>query len=414
MSISIGQEVGVTPVQLATMVSTIANGGVYMPPHILLASTDAMKGDPRLQPAAFHPANRLPDTLPPGAHRVIKEMTAAKMREMMRGIVVEGTGKAAALNGYSSGGKTGTANKIDVATHTYSHTKLVASFAGMAPVSNPAITVAVVIDTPMVGSKYGAAVSAPVFAEVAQEVLEYLGVPHDQPLKSKSEMLLAQANPEDSIDGAADDNGANLSAMFADVNDLPADDPLRQAASGSSAVPAAAVATPGAAPGLPRVPESLSAKALAAFHAQGNTTLLPTEVSGNVALAGVPVRPVVQTRADGGVVVDDARRVAVPAFTGEGLRAERLGCGCNRSAAGSRGSRFRPRGRWFRREPRSWCASRDRAVCRRSRHTHKAGCPISACRFCGERWDASRSDQCISVGRTTLARGRTLRIYVGA
>jgi len=61
---------------------------------------------------------------------------------------------------------------------------------------------------------------------------------------------------------------------------------------------------------------------LAAFHAQGNTTsLLPTEVPGNVALAGVPVRPVVQTRADGGVVVDDARRVAVPAFTGEGLRA---------------------------------------------------------------------------------------------
>jgi cell division protein FtsI (penicillin-binding protein 3) len=321
MSISIGQEVGVTPVQLATMVSTIANGGVYMPPHILLASTDAMKGDPRLQPAAFHPANRLPDTLPQGAHRVIKEMTAAKMREMMRGIVVEGTGKAAALNGYSSGGKTGTANKIDVATHTYSHTKLVASFAGMAPVSNPAITVAVVIDTPMVGSKYGAAVSAPVFAEVAQEVLEYLGVPHDQPLKSKSEMLLAQANPEDSIDGASDGNGADLSAMFADVNDLPADDPLRQAASGSGSASAPA-AVQAALPGLPRVPESLSANALAAFHAQGNTTsLLPTEVPGNVALASVPVRPAVQTRADGGVVVDDARRVAVPAFTGEGLRA---------------------------------------------------------------------------------------------
>ena len=68
-----------------------------------------------------------------------------------------------------SGGKTGTAQKIDVKTHTYSHTQLVASFAGMAPVSNPAITVAVVIDTPTVGSLYGAAVSAPVFAQVAQE-----------------------------------------------------------------------------------------------------------------------------------------------------------------------------------------------------------------------------------------------------
>ena len=125
-----------TPIQLVTMVSTIANGGVYMPPHVLLQSTDEMKGDPRLQPAAFHPENQLPATLPDGAHRVITELTAAKMRSMMQGIVVEGTGKAAALNGYSSGGKTGTAQKIDPATHTYSHTKLVASFAGFAPVSS--------------------------------------------------------------------------------------------------------------------------------------------------------------------------------------------------------------------------------------------------------------------------------------
>ncbi len=130
LSMAIGQEVGVTPVQLVTMVSTIANGGVYMPPHILLQSTDQMKGDPRLQAAAFRPANQLPSTLPDGAHRVIKEITSAKMRMMMQGIVVEGTGRKGALNGYSAGGKTGTAQKIDVVTHTYSHTKLVASFAG--------------------------------------------------------------------------------------------------------------------------------------------------------------------------------------------------------------------------------------------------------------------------------------------
>ena len=99
---------------------------------------------------------------------MIKELTAAKMRAMMQGIVMEGTGKAAQLNGYSAGGKTGTANKVDLATHTYSHTKLVASFAGFAPVSNPAISVAVVIDTPTVGTRYGAEPSAPGFAEVAQ------------------------------------------------------------------------------------------------------------------------------------------------------------------------------------------------------------------------------------------------------
>ena len=64
------------------------------------------------------------------------------------------------MNGYSAGGKTGTAQKVDPATHTYSHTKLVASFAGFAPVSYPAISVAVVIDTPTVGSRYGAEASA--------------------------------------------------------------------------------------------------------------------------------------------------------------------------------------------------------------------------------------------------------------
>src|ERR1017187_7293524 len=231
LSLAIGQEIGVTPVQLVTMVSTIANGGVYLPPHILLESTDDMKGNPRLQPAAFRPVNQLPVTLPDGAHRVIKELTAAKMRSMMQGIVLEGTGKAAQLNGYSSGGKTGTAQKIDPATHTYSHTQLVASFAGFAPVSSPAISIAVVIDTPTVGSRYGATVSAPVFQEVAQQVLEYLGVPHDQPLKTTKQMLATAPNE---IDDGPSENIGDLNAMFDEINNLPADDPLR-ASSGNVA-----------------------------------------------------------------------------------------------------------------------------------------------------------------------------------
>jgi cell division protein FtsI (penicillin-binding protein 3) len=103
------------------------------------------------------------------------------MRKMMEGVVLYGTGKAAQLNGYSSGGKTGTAQKIDPATHTYSKTMHVASFAGIAPVNNPVIAVAVVLDNPKGGgiSYYGGAASAPVFTQVAQETLEYLGVPHD-------------------------------------------------------------------------------------------------------------------------------------------------------------------------------------------------------------------------------------------
>ena len=314
MSLAIGQEVGVTPVQLAAMVSTIANGGIYMPPHILLQSTDKMKGDASLQPAAFHPANQLPAVLPDGSRRVIKELTSAKMREMMRGIVVEGTGKAAALNGYSAGGKTGTANKIDVHTHTYSHTQLVASFAGMAPVSNPAITVAVVIDTPTVGSLYGAAVSAPVFAQVAQEVLEYLGVPHDQPLKTKKELLAQTAPQKDVFDTAPEENGANLTAMFADINSLPAEDPLRAAtkADAETAAPTRLASN--------IVAPTLSDKVLAKFRADGNTTSMIDVGDSKAAVPAPRVIPVVQSRPAGGVVVDAGHRVAVPSFGGAALR----------------------------------------------------------------------------------------------
>jgi cell division protein FtsI (penicillin-binding protein 3) len=243
-------------------------------------------------------------------------MTSAQMREMMRGIVTEGTGKEATLNGYSSGGKTGTAQKIDVATHTYSHTKLVASFAGMAPVSNPAITVAVVIDTPTVGTGYGGTVSAPVFAQVAQEVLEYLGVPHDQPLKSKKELLLAAAPQKDVFDSAPEQSGADLNAMFADINSLPAEDPLRAAAAKTddSATP-----TP-AALASNNVVASLSDKVLAEFHANGNTTST-IDIGDTKAPIPVPkVIPVVQSRPAGGVVVDAGHRVAVPSFGGAALR----------------------------------------------------------------------------------------------
>ena len=130
-------------------------------------------------------------------------MTAAQMRKMMEGVVLYGTGKAAQLNGYSSGGKTGTAQKIDPATHLYSKTMHIASFAGFAPVNNPVIAVAVVLDSPK-GAYYGAAVSAPVFAEVAQQVLEYLTVPHDidlrRPRATKSNLPLAEDDTHEQTD----------------------------------------------------------------------------------------------------------------------------------------------------------------------------------------------------------------------
>jgi cell division protein FtsI (penicillin-binding protein 3) len=240
-SIAIGQEVGVTPLQMVSMVSTIANGGVYLPPHVLLtrqaASTppdqkSAAPQVPQVLPEPFKPGGELPDPLPPGAHRVISTMTAAQMRKMMEGVVLYGTGKPAQLNGYSSGGKTGTAQKIDPATHTYSKTMHIASFAGIAPVNNPVIAVAVVIDNPTKGpSYYGTAVSAPVFAEVAQQVLEYLGVPHDIDLRAPK----TPAKPEKPVvEDDSQDSDADINALFAAANDLPSDDPLRTQSAGGT------------------------------------------------------------------------------------------------------------------------------------------------------------------------------------
>jgi cell division protein FtsI (penicillin-binding protein 3) len=321
LSLAIGQEVGVTPVQLVTMVSAIANGGVYMPPHVLLQSTDEMKGDPRLKPAAFRPSNQLPATLPDGAHRVISEMTSAKMRMMMQGIVVEGTGRRGALNGYSAGGKTGTAQKIDPVTRTYSHTKLVASFAGFAPVSNPAISVAVIIDTPTVGTRYGAETSAPVFAEVAQEVLEYLGVPHDQPLKTKKEIMVAEKDA--AIEDGPSENTADLTAMFDDVNSLPEDDPLRKTANVVPAETAAnekPVAPSKASPSAGAL-SLLPTKVLAAFRSDhADSTAASGDAASSAKTTAPKALPVVQAKGAGAVVVDAGLRVPVPSFEGGGLR----------------------------------------------------------------------------------------------
>jgi cell division protein FtsI (penicillin-binding protein 3) len=132
------------------------------------------------------------------------------------------------LNGYSAGGKTGTAQKVDPATHTYSHTKLVASFAGFAPVSSPAISVAVVIDTPTVGSGYGA---DGVGAGLPGGGAAGAGVPWGaaRPAAEDAQGAARRRLPETMPDDAPSENVGDLSAMFDEINNLPADDPLRAA-----------------------------------------------------------------------------------------------------------------------------------------------------------------------------------------
>jgi len=216
--VAIGQEEAVTPIQLVSMVSTIANGGVYLPPHILMPDQPDPTNSAQKSPPPQVAEEDLPDPLPAGAHRVISTLAAAQMRKMMEGVVLFGTGKEAQLNGYSSAGKTGTAQKIDPRTHTYSNTMHIASFAGFAPVNNPVIAVAIIIDSPQ-GAYYGSSVSAPVFAEVAQQVLEYLGVRHDIDVRPAS----TKPEPPITEDDSADQD--NMQALYAAANELPSDDP---------------------------------------------------------------------------------------------------------------------------------------------------------------------------------------------
>jgi cell division protein FtsI (penicillin-binding protein 3) len=210
-AISMGQEIGISPIQLAGLVSTFANDGVYVPPRIV---TGTVPPQGILQTVAFHPAE---------PHRVISSYTAAEMRSMMQKVVLEGTGRKAILEGYSSAGKTGTAQKVDPATGAYSKTKYVGSFAGFAPVNNPQIVVAVILDS-AVGLHQGGQVSAPVFHRVAQQVLEYLHTPHDLPLAPQHQLLLAQAKmkEKDLEEGTPDHPGEPLET--AEVNGESAED----------------------------------------------------------------------------------------------------------------------------------------------------------------------------------------------
>src|SRR5437868_14603945 len=128
---------------------------------------------------------------------------------MLEEVVLKGTGKKAILDGYSSAGKTGTAQKINPLTHRYG-SKDIASCSGFAPVNNPPITVTVILDSP-VGAHHGGDVAAPIFNRIAQQVLEYLDVPHDVEVRSPQRMLLrAQAKPEEEMEGSPDHVGEQV------------------------------------------------------------------------------------------------------------------------------------------------------------------------------------------------------------
>ncbi len=168
-STAIGYRVDVTPLQMASVFATIANDGVWVEPHVIREVIDSDGSRHRYEPTE---------------RPVISEETARTMRLLLRGVVETGTGTRAAVDSYTVGGKTGTTEKF-VPGEGYSLEDRISSFIGIAPINEPRIVVAVVLDSPHGeledGSdlRFGGISAAPVFAEVAEAVLHRLGVPPD-------------------------------------------------------------------------------------------------------------------------------------------------------------------------------------------------------------------------------------------
>jgi len=206
-SLAMGQEVSVTPIQIISAISAVANGGTLYAPHVV---------------REIHGGGPSGLRVPREPRLATDARTAATMRELMEGVIREGTGKPARLDGYTAAGKSGTAQKIDPATGRYSRTQYNSSFVGFAPVNNPVITILVVLDSP-VGPHHGGEVGGPVFKHVAEQVLTYLGVSHDVPSAFDTETAenLRPAGPMKSRERDAEDAGHQGFADVVEKGNLP-------------------------------------------------------------------------------------------------------------------------------------------------------------------------------------------------
>jgi cell division protein FtsI (penicillin-binding protein 3) len=162
---SIGYHVSVTALQMAMAYATIANGGVWVQPHLVAEVVDGQGVRTAVEPAS---------------RQVVSEQTARQMRLMLEAVVEQGTGSLALVEGYRVGGKTGTTKKYLSDEAEYSGEDVVASFIGMAPIDTPRVVVAVVLDAPQEDASGGSG-AAPVFSAVILAVLHQLGVAPDAP-----------------------------------------------------------------------------------------------------------------------------------------------------------------------------------------------------------------------------------------
>lgn len=189
-SISMGQEVSVTTVQLAQAAAVVANGGLMVHPRLVLR-----KGD-----QAVPPSNPV---------RVLKPETAITMRQMLETVVLHGTGGGAKLKGYSVGGKTGSAQIFDFATKHYTHSYN-GSFMGIAPLTNPAVVMIVSLNGTHGTAGFGGAAAAPVFKAVMTEALRVLEVPKDVPDESPTPTQVAAVDTSDLADAETDSTLPNI------------------------------------------------------------------------------------------------------------------------------------------------------------------------------------------------------------
>ena len=158
-SVSMGYQVGVTPLQMAAAASVIANGGTLYEPHVVRAT---VKGGVRTPVPAK------------AVRRAILPETAATLTTIMESVVTEGTAKGARLVNYTVAGKTGTADKL--VNGRYSPSQQNVSFIGFVPSRNPLMTVIVMIDSPRIGGDTGGAIAAPIFKHIADASLRMMGV----------------------------------------------------------------------------------------------------------------------------------------------------------------------------------------------------------------------------------------------
>jgi cell division protein FtsI (penicillin-binding protein 3) len=158
-NLPIGQGESVTPIQIAQFYGAIANGGILKTPHVVRRVDGKLVTTMR-------------------SRRIMKASTAAALRQMLEGVLKEGgTASAIKIKGYTLAGKTGTANKVDPKTHTYSDSNYIASFVGFAPANDPKLLISVMVDQPQGGSIFGAEVAAPAFGKIASFALNYEKIP---------------------------------------------------------------------------------------------------------------------------------------------------------------------------------------------------------------------------------------------